>query len=326
MKRILPILLAALAVAPASASAAEQVLAVEQAPFTADSYGAVTAWSSYDAQTKNYRLRILRNGQPADPDVRTLRRAFDLDVGPGEDGSPVVVYSRNGEIYRYDVATATERKVPSVSSPHWLETQPSIHGAKIAFVRNKPGAGKQRPRPLVYVGSTTQAASKRQPTPPYKRTVSVDGLEQSARGLLVVWRTDAQPTFGSRATLYRVKNGKLQHIFYVGSGGANFGRLLSPSVSGLNVYFGRTNAGSGQGQNFFRYGLSSKKLFAARGTGRANTLTWVGDRFLMAKALDGETCNGNVNAPPEASECKLVLTDPVTWAPASAVDQRRTRP
>lgn len=326
MKRILPIVLAALAVAPASASAAEQVLAVQQAPFTAYSYGGVTAWSSYDTQTKTYRLRILRNGIPADPNVRTLRRAFDLDVGPSEDGSPVVAYSRNGEIYRYDVATATERKVTSVSSPHWLETQPSIHGTRIAFVRDKPGASKQRPRPLVYVGSTTKAGSKRQPTPPYKRTVSVDGVEQTARGLFVVWRTDIVPTCCSRATLYRVKGNKLQHIFYVGSGGANFGQLLSPSVSGLNVYFGRTNTGSGQGQTFFRYGLGTKKLSSARGTRRAHTLTWLGDRFLMGTALDGDTCNGNINAPPEASECKLVLTDPITWAPASSADVRHTRP
>ena len=326
MKRILPILLAALVVAPASASAAEQVLAVEQAPFTADAYGGVTAWSSYDTQTKTYRLLILRNGQPADPNVRTLRRAFDLDVGPGEDGSPVVVYSRNGEIYRYDVAGATERKVSSVSSPHWLETQPSIHRTKIAFVRNKPGASKQRPRPLVYAGSTTKTGSKRQPTPPYKRTVSVDGVEQTARGLFVVWRTDIVPTCCSRATLYRVKNARLQHIFYVGSGGANFGQLVTPSVSGLDVYFGRTNTGSGQGNTFLRYGLGTQKLFSARGTGRAHSLTWLGDRFLMGTALDGETCNGNINAPPEASECKLVLTDPVTFAPASAADVRRTRP
>jgi hypothetical protein len=328
MRRILfPILIAALAVAPASASAAEQVLAVEQAPFTADAYGGVIAWSSYDTQTKNYRLRLLRNGQPADPAVRTLRRPFDLDVGPGEDGSPVVVYSRNGDLYRYDVATAAEGRIDSVSSPHWLESQPSIHGAKIAFVRNKPGASKQRPRPLVYVGSTTNTGAKRQPTPPYKRTIGVDGVEQTARGLLVVWRTDVVPTCCSRATLYRVKDNRLQHIFYVGSGGANFGQLLSPSVSGLNVYFGRTNTGSGQGNTFFRYGLGTKKLSSARGTNLANTLTWLGDRFLMSTAIaSAETCNGNLNDPPEASQCRLVLTDPVRWAPASAQDVRRTRP
>lgn len=326
MQRILPLLLAALAVAPASASAAEQVLAVEQAPFTADSYGGVIAWSSYNTQTRRYSLRLLRDGQPVVPAVPVSRRAYDLDVGPGEDGSPVVVYSRNGEIYRYDVATATERKVTSVSSPHWLETEPSIHGSKIAFVRNKPGASKQRPRPLVYVGSTTRTGAKRQPTPPYKRTVGVDGLEESARGLLVVWRSDIVPTCCSRATLYRVKNDKLQHIFYVGSGGANFGQLLTPSVSGLNVYFGRTNTGSGQGQTFFRYGLGTKKLSSAGGTRVAHTLTWLGDRFLMSTALDGETCNGNINAPPEASECKLLLTDPVTWAPATSADVRHTRP
>ena len=52
----------ALALGAASPASAEERLAVEAAPFTADAYGDVIAWSAYDARQKTYRLRVLRGG------------------------------------------------------------------------------------------------------------------------------------------------------------------------------------------------------------------------------------------------------------------------
>ena len=102
----------------------------------------------------------------------------------------------------------------------------------------------------------------------------------------MTYRTDIVPTCCSRATLYRVAGGKLHHLFYVGSGGANFGQIVSPTVSGRNLYFARTNDGSGQGNNLFRLNLRTHKLFAARGTSRALSVTWRGDRFLMSRGTN----------------------------------------
>ena len=53
----------ALGAAPAGAA---QRLATEAAPFNADAYGDVIAWSAYDAASKTYALRVLRGSTPVD--------------------------------------------------------------------------------------------------------------------------------------------------------------------------------------------------------------------------------------------------------------------
>ena len=310
---LVAVLAVLLAASPASA---EERLAVEAAPFSADAYGDVVAWSAYDAAAKTYRLRLLRDGQPVAPAIAASAKAFDLDVGPGPDGAPLVVYARGGDLFQYDPATGREQPLAEVNTAG-VERSPSIHRSALAFVR------QVHRKPVVYL--RRDGNTRRQPRPRFKRTLGVDGLELSARGLFVTYRTDIVPTGCTRATLYRVVGGRLRHVFSVGSGGANFGRIVSPTVFGRNVYFGRTNEGSGQGNRFFRYDLRSRRLFSARGTSRARSLTWRGDRFLMSRDADG--CQGTPDDDPTATpSCELVLTDPVRFTRASRADVRRTRP
>ena len=309
------IVLLALATGAAPA-AAEERLAVESAPFSADAYGDVIAWSSYDAATKTYRLRLLRAGLLVEPAVASSPAAFDLDVGPGPDGAPLVVYARAGDLFQYDPATGLEQPLAEVNT-RGVERSPSIYRDALGFVRDV------HRRPVVYLrkGGDT----RRQPRPRYKRTLRVDGLELSARGLFVIYRTDIVPTCCTRATLYRVIGGRLRHVFVVGSGGANFGQIVSPTVFGRSIYFGRTNDGSGQGNRFFRYDLRSRKLSAARGTSQARSLTWLGDRFLMSRDSNG--CEVPQDAAPTVPpSCELLLTDPIRFTRASRADIRRTRP
>ena len=299
---LVALLALALAATPA---AAEQRLAVESAPFTADAHGDVIAWSSYDTVAKTYSLRLLRAGQPVAPAVATAAKPLDLDVGPGPDGAPVVVYSRAGDIFQYDPATGLEQPLAEVNTAA-VERSPSIHRSALGFVREV-----RRKKPVVYL--RRDGNTRRQPRPRFKETLGVDGLELSARGLFVTYRTDIVPTCCSRATLYRVAGGKLHHVFSVGSGGANFGQIVSPTVLRRSIFFGRTNQGSGQGNRFFRYDLRSRKLFAARGTSRALSLTWRGDHFLMSRATATDAT-------------ELLLTDPIRFTRATRADQRRTRP
>jgi hypothetical protein len=297
------IALLALACGAAPAAASER-LAAEAAPFTADAYGDVIAWSSYDAAAKTYSLRLLRGGRLITPAIEPSGKPFDLDVGPGPDGAPLVVYARGGDLYQYDPAGGLEQPLAEVNT-RAIESSPSIHRSALAFVR------QVHRKPVVYLrkGGNT----RRQPRPRFKETLGVDGLELSARGLFVTYRTDIVPTCCTRATLYRVAGGKLRHVFSVGSGGANFGQIVTPTVFGRNLFFGRTNNGSGQGNNLFRYDLRSHKLFSARGTSRALSLTWRGDRFLMSRATATDAT-------------ELLVTDPTRFTRASRADQRRTRP
>jgi hypothetical protein len=307
--------LLALAVGAAPA-AAEQRLAVESAPFTADAYGDVVAWSSYDTVAKTFSLRLLRGGHVVQPAIAPSPEAFDLDVGPGPDGAPLVVYARAGDLFQYDPVSGLEQPLAEVNTPG-VERSPSLYRNALGFVR------EAHHRPVVYLRK--DGDTRRQPRPPFKRTLGVDGLELSARGLFVTYRTDIVPTCCTRATLYRVIGGRLRHVFAVPSGGANFGQIVSPTVLGRNLYFGRTNNGSGQGNRFFRYDLRSRRLFSARGTSRALSLTWRGDRFLMSRNSNG--CEGPPGAGPTATpSCELVLTNPIRFTRAARADVRRTRP
>jgi hypothetical protein len=299
-------LLALLALAAGAApAAAEQRLATEAAPFTADAFGDVVAWSSYDPEARVYRLRIMRGGVPEAPLVDASPAPFDLDVGPGPGGQPLVVYSRRGDLFQYDPVAGVEQPLAEVNTPG-TEVHPSLQRDALAFVRRVAG------KPVLYLrrGGDT----RRQPRPRFNETLAIEDVELNARGLFVVYRTDVVRTCCTSARLYRVAGRRLRHIFEVGSGGANFGQLVTPHVFGRSVYFARTNEGSGQGNRFFRYDLRTKRLFAARGTSRAKSVTWRGDRFLLSRRI----------ARAEGGE--LVLTDPIAFRRATKADVRRTRP
>src|SRR3954453_21750551 len=131
----------ALSAAPAGAA---QTLATEAAPFNADAYGDVIAWSSYDRAAGVYRLRLLRDGQPVQPAVSPAADDLDVDVGPGPDGRPLVVYERLGDLFQYDPATGREQPLAEVNTPG-IERTPSIHRDALGFVREVHG------RPVVYL-------------------------------------------------------------------------------------------------------------------------------------------------------------------------------
>jgi hypothetical protein len=315
------LLAAALAVAVAApAASAEQRLAVEAAPFTADAYGDVIAWSSYDPASKTYGLRVQRGG--ADVDTSAVARSaqpFDLDAGPGPDGAPLIVYSRNGDLFQFDPATRLEQPLAEVNTPG-NEVHPSIDRSALAFVRTPRG---HKAKPALYLRK--DGNTRKQARPEFKRTLAIEDVELTDRGLFAVYRTDIVPSCCTRAVLYRVTAKKLSWIFAVGSGGANFGQLVTPSVSGRRIFFARTNQGSGQGNNLFRYDLKTRKLFSARGTSRAESVTWLGDRFLESRNSAG--CQGTPDDDPTATPtCELVLTDPIAWHKASKADRRKTKP
>ena len=278
------------------------------------------AWSSYDAASKTYALRVRRAG--VDVDTAAVARSpqpFDLDVGPGPNGAPLVVYSRRGDLFQFDPATGLEQPLAEVNTPG-TEVHPSIRRSALAFVRTARG---RKARPTLYLRKNGN--TRKQPRPKFKETLAIEDVELSDRGLFVVYRTDIVPTCCTRAVLYRVDGKQLRWLFAVGSGGANFGQLVTPSVVGRSVFFARTNDGSGQGNNLFRYDLRTRKLFSARGSSRVESLTWLGDRFLMSRNTRG--CIGPPDMDPTATPtCELVITDPPAFKRASKADRRKTHP
>jgi hypothetical protein len=322
--------LTALGLIASTPALADQQLAQEQAPFLAGAYGQRIVWSSYDVASKSFRLMALSNAVPTPLPIAARAQAFDVSVGPGEHGSAVAVYSRctgktpppytfGGEshassgcdIYRYDFATGRERKVATASSTRFSETQPSIRGHRIAFVRELAPRRHKPVRNAVYVGRTTgKATVRRQPTPGSPRGGQVEGLSLTARGLLFVWRRfGVDPT--SLPILTRVVNGRAVGIDRIGSGGAAYGQLLAPSVRGRNVYYGRTINGHGR---IWRYDLERRSFAVGRAIRAHVVVARASGRFLLSNWLDDALCSANLFDPPTASTCTLTLTDPVRFS------------
>ena len=112
----------AVALALSAGPSGAEPLASTAAPFDSqrvsiDAWGGVIAYSQFDAGTYQYRLAVIRGGAPEQLPVAAQSVPFDLDVGPGADGTPALVYARcpvagipvarGCDLYHYSFATAT---------------------------------------------------------------------------------------------------------------------------------------------------------------------------------------------------------------------------
>jgi hypothetical protein len=317
----------ALAVVPSAS--ADQQLAEEQQAFIAAAHGDVIVWSSYDAAGQHYRLMTLSGSTATPLPIAPRPEAFDVSLGPGENGSPVAVYSRctgktppiyteggashassGCDIYRYDFASSQERKVESVSSARLSETQPSIRGRRIAFVRELRPRGREVVRNAVYTGSTTGTRKpRRRPNPRSPRGGQVEGVSLTSRGLLFVWRRVERIEPVSHPILVRAVGRRALELDRIGSGGAAYGQLLRPSVRGGHVYYGRQVDGRGR---IWRVRIRGGSFAVGRGI-TANSISPLDSgAFVLSNSLGG-ACLLNIFNPPSTSLCTLTVTDPVSF-------------
>lgn len=152
------------AVLPAASAANLRVLAREARPTSVSGYGDVVAWSSFHHTTRRYALTIAVRGRIHAAPVAERAVPFDVDVGPGPDGDPTVVYSRcrrepdsrshadlpvygvgrGCEIYSYDIGARREHKVAVGVSREFSQYQPSIWRGRIAYVARRWPLGHPR--------------------------------------------------------------------------------------------------------------------------------------------------------------------------------------
>ena len=111
-------------------------------------YGETAAWSRKAAD--GYHLVVAHGGIVADAPVPASPTPYDPDLGPTKDNGRVIVYSRDGDLYRYDVAvgTGTEQKLTALSTSA-TEIAPSFFKDRIVFSRTNgksPGTYLLRPK------------------------------------------------------------------------------------------------------------------------------------------------------------------------------------
>lgn len=305
---------AAAVLSAAPAAAAPQLLAREQASFTAAAARGAVAWSAFDPASGRYRLKLLRNGTITTPAIGDRGRPFDVDLGRLAGATVGAVYSRCADdaalrgcdLYLLDLDAGRERKLTTVSSPSRSETNPSLDGGGVAFAR------RYGERSVLYVGPIDgEPASDRQPSP---RAGAVDDLELNVNRLYYVW-ADLGPYEFGRDSLFRVRGDRAVRMYATESGGANASDFIGLTYTGRYVYFGETNNGSGTGNRFYRATTGGGGVQEAIGSPSYLSADWTGDRFVTASGYDG--CEANVNDPPQASDCLLERTDPITWRAAA---------
>jgi opacity protein-like surface antigen len=180
MKRLATacVLTAAL-LAPAASHAQDQPIATVDRPTPVASFGGRVIWSTLNQATGNWSLVTRAGGVTQTVPVAPRRVAFDADLGPGPDGGVVAVYSRCAQdpppgsgfaptlynrgrgcdIWMYDFATGTERRLANASSPSATEFFPTIWRNTLAFGRvydNKPDLPYIYTRPVNGTATSTR--------------------------------------------------------------------------------------------------------------------------------------------------------------------------
>lgn len=316
---------AAIALFIAAPASAQDPISVEQQPFTVSSHGDTVVWSSFSEGPGLFELKTLRDGQRVTLPVNRAPRAFDVDLGTSRTGSTIAVYTRCAklptrpvdrgtrcDLYRLDPATGVEEKLTKLSAPRADESQPTVLRGEIAFVRREGRAWHLR------IGNTTSGSkgSRLLVKLDAARGQIVDPqLSHNRIAYTVISRKGAEKTIHVRT----LRTGSDRTIYRARSGGANFADVTRPSWSrgGSQLYFARTNEGSGTGNRYIRWSVRTGDFAFARGTSRAQSTSWVGGQVGMyvAEALTDGACKGNDNDPNELSTCRLVATGPLTFRP-----------
>jgi hypothetical protein len=122
----------ALSVSGAAPAVADSTVAADPTAQNVTAYGSTAAWSRRAAD--GYHLVIAEGGAIADAPVPASSQPYDPDLGPTTSNGRAIVYARGGDLYRYDVGAAGERKLTSLSSAA-TEAAPSFFKDTIVFSR-----------------------------------------------------------------------------------------------------------------------------------------------------------------------------------------------
>lgn len=301
---------AALASSAAAAQGAATTLATEHAPTRVAAWDDTVMWSRQDPAGGRYALmKSVGGAAPVAVGVRQRSGTpFDIDLGTDGAGATAAVYTRNGDIYRLDVASGAETKVAKLSSPK-VERNPTIQRGRIAFIRRNRGADELR------VGSASKGSRL------LVRRGSIRYAELGDRHVAYV----APKPQGSGGELQlRIRNlatGADKTVYRARSGGANFASITRPSyvAEPEGFVFARTNMGSSAGNRLVRYTLRGSKLAYDRGSASYISTAWANAQLgAVTTSVIGGSESTDSTSPDACVEsgrnvCTVELSGPLTF-------------
>ena len=265
---LLLLVTATLAAAATTPALADDVVAddlTRDTPIAANS--GFVAWSRYDADAGRYRLMIKGDGAAAQAPIAGSLQPFDVSLGSDRRGRLVALYTRCAtaegkrcDVYRYDVQTAREQKVSSVSGPSEDEAWPVQEGDLLAFARRRPfGASKRveiRDCDLIFV----KRLSSRAPSKRLDRGACSKTMGLSIRGTRIVQVTFGSPPgtrFASQVRLLSARGGAVE-VLARQSSGEESNQFASPSQTASSIWLTRT--GVHPTHSFVRLEIASRRL------------------------------------------------------------------
>jgi len=305
-------LVAAVAVAVPASARELTPIATEQRAFTVAAHEGVVAWSAFDAATGRFHLVLREDGAVRRLPVAPAPEPFDVDLGTSRTGSLLAVYTREvdgtRDVYRLNLRTGREERLTRLSSPTNDESQPTVHAGRIAFVRRQ-GTG-ERARDVLRIGDTTRTGTPTRALVSAPAGARTPGLSdpQLAAGRVAYVRHHRGAEFGRKAIHLRtIRTGRNRAIYQARSGGANFANVTRPSFSadGAELYWNRTNQGSGRGNRVVRYTVADGELAYERGRMDVVSSAWGGEEAGMALVL------GSFDADEDVT--RLVVTGPLAF-------------
>jgi hypothetical protein len=292
----------------AAAQGAPTTLAVEQASTRVAAWNGTVVWSHFDPATRTYSLVKSVDGAAPVP-VGVAPRAgtpFDVDLGTNRSGSTYAVYTRDGDIYRLNVATGGETRIDRLSSPQAQERDPTIMRGEIAFIRRVGGFDQLR------IGNTTSGSAGSRLL---VRKRSILSAELGIRHVAYVESVPAE----FREVHVRIRNirtGADRRVYRAASGGANAADVTRPAYvdDPAGFLWARTNQGSGRGNRLVRYTLRGSALAYAQGSPFYNSTAWAGPALgaATASSLDGGDSQGAC-ADGATNYCKVEVTGPLRF-------------
>lgn len=287
MRRIAALTLLCCAAAAAPASADETLARLPDAT-PVDAFGGRQVWSERVSGTGRFQLMTSTGAAPGAPvPVATAPRPFQVDLGPGPDGSLTAVYPRRGDIYAFDFATARERRLLHTGA---RESLPAIWRSRLAFVRGKK----------LFVGSRQVRGGRgryeqvdlRGRRVAFVRERTIRGGDGREVQLLTQRGTHAA------RLVRRSRSGLLSHV-----------AIRKPALRQGALFYALTRFGAA-GNDFLRYDLATRE--SRQITGHRNLMAAAYDRgrFLYEQApFEQEACH--VDGEPDT--CTLALTSPLTF-------------
>jgi hypothetical protein len=318
------------------ASATDTVVAELERPSTIRSYGGSQVFSAFDGSA--YRLSIRREGAIEQLPVAPSQVPFDVDIGPGRNGRPQLIYTRcrtertedrghtafgtNGnqgcDLVTYSLAGGGERPVQGANTAAGNEFAPTLWKGRIAFARQTPG----RNRPLVYtrmLGAPRSRPSTRLPSI-RKRTTTRGILELDLFG-----RHLAQRAFYSGHAEVRLVDISDRSVRRLARTGVGEGGQYFTGIGFADGYLGWVSGwlvgGGAVKPGIYRYRLSTGEL--SRAPFPRDYRSYVVALALFdadgAYVLDGDPtddgCNRVVAGSEVVSRCYLIRSEPLAFRP-----------